>query len=425
MSPATPESNTSVTDERPVDDDSGSGLKREVGPGMLAIYGAGTILGAGIYVLIGEVAGRAGYWLPAAFLVAAVVAGVNGMTYAELSTRMPRAGGPTSYVGQAFDRRWFTVIIGWMIVITGVVSAATITTGFSGYVTAFVDLPPWLVRSVLLVGIAGVAVAGAKQSAWFMAITTALGLVGLSIVLGVGFFSGAAEPGRVFAEAGSLGDMKVLGGLAAASFLAVYAFIGFEDMVHMAEEVKHPERSMPIAISTAIGIAAVLYVIVAFAALSLMDPQGLAEAKAPLVDVAEAGGFPGWPVAILSLWIILNGALAQVIMASRVMYDLSDRRGGAPSLLGQVWDRTSTPVPATLVGAGVALLLALTLPLDQLASITSFVMLLVFAASNVALIRLEGREPEAPFDTPKWLPWLGLVVTVVLMIGTFFVGGGG
>lgn len=397
-----------------------TGLKREVGLGMFAIYGAGTILGAGIYVLIGEIAGVAGFWAPLAFAVAAGVAFVNGMTYAELATRLPRAGGPTNYVSEAFDIRPLSIGVGWGIVATGVVSAATITSGFSGYLSTFVELPDPLVHTVLLGTLAAVAVAGAKQSSWFMAVTTGLGVLGLLAVLAVGFLGAEADPGRFLSEAPSLGDLTVVGGVASAAFLAIYAFIGFEDMVQLAEEVEHPTRNIPRAIAIAVGAAAIFYTLVAVAALGLLTPDELADASAPLVATVEAGGLPTWPVAVLSLWIIMNGALAQIVMASRVFYDLS-HRGGAPGPLGRIWDRTDTPAIGTLVAAAIALAMSLGFPLDTLASITSFVMLGIFAASNAALITLERREPEAPFDTPRWLPWIGLVLSVGLLVATFFV----
>lgn len=407
------------------DDDRAPGrgvLARELGVGLLTIYGAGTILGAGIYVLVGEIAGVAGYWAPVAFLVAAGVAMVNGMTYAELSTRLPRAGGPTAYVSEAFDLRWLSAAIGWAIVATGVVSAATITTGFAGYLSVFVDLPDPLVHTALLVVLATVASLGAKQSAWFMAATTGLGVLGLLVVVGVAVASPQAAPLRVFGLAPALTEPPVLLGVASAAFLAVYAFIGFEDMVHMAEEVRQPARSLPRAIAAAIAIALVLYVVVAASALSLVDPGQLDASPAPLVTAVEGAGVPGWPVAVLSLWIVLNGALAQLVMAARVVYDLG-HRGAAPRWLAAVSDRTDTPVVATLTGAGAALLLAIALPLARLAAITSFIMLLIFATSNLALLRLERREPEAPFDTPVWLPWLGLLLTVALMAATFALPG--
>jgi basic amino acid/polyamine antiporter, APA family len=399
---------------------SGGGLRREVGLGMFAVYGAGTILGAGIYVLIGEIAGVAGFWTPLAFAVAAAVALVNGMTYAELATRFPRAGGPTNYVSNAFGVRPLSIGIGWAIVATGVVSAATITSGFAGYLSTFVELPAPIVHTVLLTVLAAVAVIGAKQSAWFMAVTTGLGVLGLLVVLAIGFFGTDAEPGRLVTEAPSLGGLAVLGGVASAAFLAIYAFIGFEDMVQLAEEVKRPTRTIPRAIAIAVGSAAVFYVLVAVASLAILDPEELADASAPLVAAVEAGGLPGWPVAILSLWIIMNGALAQIVMASRVIYDLGGR-GGSPDWLAEVWGRTNTPARATLAATLVALAMSLLFPLQQLASITSFIMLVIFATSNLALITLERREPDAPFDTPVFLPYVGLVLSVSLMVATFFV----
>jgi amino acid transporter len=317
----------------------------------------------------GEIAGIAGYWAPLAFLLAASVAMLNGMASAELSTRLPRAGGPTAYVSTAFDLRWLSVSIGWAIIATGVVSAATITTGFAGYLSTFVDVPDPVVHTLLLTTLAIVAALGAKQSAWFMATTTGLGVLGLLVVIGAAIFNSEARPSRVLEAAPPLTDLPVLVGVASATFLAIYAFIGFEDMVHMAEEVRRPARNLPRAIAGAISIALVLYVLVAAAALSLATPTELESSPAPLVAAIEGARIPGWPVAILSVWIVLNGALAQIIMASRVLYDLG-QRDAAPATLARVWSRTQTPVVGTLAAAG------------------------------VALIRLERREPDAPFDTP-------------------------
>jgi amino acid transporter len=401
------------------------GLEREIGPLMLAVYGAGTILGAGIYVLIGKVAGEAGYWLPLAFVVAAVAAGINGMAYAELSTRQPRAGGPVAYVHVAFDIGWLTNLLGWMIVTTGVVSAATIASGFSGYIGHFIEVTDWRPEVALLVALGTLASAGAKESAWFMAITTTAGLIGLGIVIWAAAQSGvASELADYRAALPPLLSMAEATAVITAAFLAVYAFIGFEDIVHLAEEVRRPSRAMPIAILGAISVAGVLYVLVSVAALMLVSPEQLADSEAPLVTAVEAGGLPGWPLALLSLWIIANGALAQIVMASRVMYGL-EQRGGAPSWLGRINKMTGTPLIATIAATLIALTLTLFFPLEVLAAATSLVILLVFAISNVALIRLERRNPEAPFDIPRFVPWVGLVVSLALIVGRLVIQGGG
>lgn len=411
-------------------EESGGELQRTVGPYAFALYGAGTILGAGIFVLIGEIAGRAGYWTPVAFLLAAFIAGVNGMVYAELGTRHPKAGGPAAYVREALKRKWLAVIIGWLIVATGVVSSATIASGFSGYLVAFVDIPEWIPRAVLILVLAAVAAAGVKQSTWFMAVTATAGVIGLLFVWWVGFFSGEADPGRLVEEAGGLGDAALLTGVLSAIFLAIYAFIGFEDMSHVAEEVKRPGFSLPFGIGAAIAVCAVLYTLTAVAALSVLDPDELGGATAPLVEVVAATGIPTWPVTLLSLVIISSGVLAQLIMGSRVIYSLGRPDGGAggdvqgaPGWLATVNERTDTPVRATFACAAVALALALFLPLATLAAITTYVLLVVFAFANVSLIILERRRPDAPFDLPAWVPWVGLVLTLALLVGQPFFGG--
>lgn len=403
-------------------DSESDGLKRELSAPMLAIYGAGTILGAGIYVLIGEIAGKAGFWTPLAFVVAVIAAGVNGVVYAELSTRTPHAGGPSDYVEKAFSSRWFTVVIGWMIVATGLVSAATITTGFTGYLGSFFTIPSWIPPVAMPLLIGAVAAAGARESGWFMAITTTAGVLGLLFVMYVGFF-GPDEVGRTWSEYGSelpsLGDFGVISSIFTGAFLAVYAFIGFEDIVHMAEEVEEPARSVPFAIVVAISVAFVLYVLVAIAALLTVDPGMLAESKAPLLVVVEEAGYPKWPLGVLSLWIIINGALAQVIMATRVVYSMKDQ-GGAPDWLGRVNEKTGTPLIATAGATAVVIVLASFFPTGALAAATSFIMLMVFAASNAALIILERREEDARFDAPVFVPYVGFVLCILLMLGELF-----
>nr|WP_241264029.1 amino acid permease [Bowmanella dokdonensis] len=401
-------------------------MEKSLNTPLLTLYGTGTILGAGIYVLIGKIAGEAGYWMPLAFLLAALVAAVNGMVYAELSTRHPSAGGPTEYVKQALKSRWFASVIGWMIVATGVVSAATIANGFAGYLAEFVQVPAWLTKSLLLLTLGGVAIAGARESAWFMAITTTLGILGLLWILYLGFIDTSLEQGweSYRTATPNLTDGSVLTGVLAATFLAVYAFIGFEDMVHVAEETEKPKRAMPIAIVIALLVCAVLYIGVSIAALMVVEPDELAKSAAPLVTVTEKAGYAKWPLVLLSLWIILNGALAQIIMATRVLYNMGEGHG-APTWFGKLNNKTATPVSATVVTTLVILILSVAFPLKALASATSLIMLLIFIASNVALIILERRKADAPFDVPVFLPWVGLVLSLALMIGNFLVKGSG
>lgn len=401
-----------------------SSLERSLNAPMLAIYGAGTILGAGIYVVIGKVAQGASYWTPLAFLIAAGIASINGLIYAELSTRSPNAGGPSDYVDKAFSTHWFTALIGWMIVATGVISAATISTGFSGYVAYFFGLPEMLSRTALLLALGAVAAWGAEESAWFMILTTTMGVLGLLYVMYIGFAgAGAMSFHEYMGKLPSLGDTAVWMGLASSVFLATYSFIGFEDMVHMAEEVHNPSSSLPKAIVAALLIATVLYALVSLAVLKVVTPEALGQSKAPLAKVASTAGYPEWPLGVFGTLIVLNGALAQIIMATRVIYSFRVR-DAAPTWLTKVNDKTKTPLRATILVTLAILVLALFVPLKWLASATSFVMLLIFFASNIALIVLERREPEAPFDVPVFLPYIGAALTLVLLACSFFLTGG-
>ena len=154
---------------------------------MLTLYGLGTIIGAGIYVLVGEIAGHAGLYAPIAFLVAAIVAAFTGFTYGELAARLPFSGGEAVYVNAAFRRKWLSALTGWAVVLTGVVSAAALVNGFSGYFLVFFDASDWWVVIALVVLLGAIAAWGIEQSAWTAAIMTVLSVLGLIWVLAVAF----------------------------------------------------------------------------------------------------------------------------------------------------------------------------------------------------------------------------------------------
>lgn len=391
-------------------------LQRELGPVLLTLYGLGTILGAGIYVVIGEVAGAAGLLTPLAFVLAALVASLTALSFSELTARIPDAGGPIDYAREAFGRRRLCIAIGWGLAATGVVSAATILTGFERYASLFIDVPAMLTIALVTLALGGVAIAGMRESAWFMAVTTLLGIGGLAYVVWVAAPSMGDAPIRL---ATSLADLEagLVLGLFLGAFLAFYSFIGFEDMANLAEEVRDVKRTLPRAIMAAVVISLVIYALVAVAATSVLSPDDLALAHAPLVAVVEARGHPGEPLGLISLFIIVNGALGQIIMATRLIMDMGRDRRGAPAFLGRVHPRTHTPVIATVLITATVLLLALFLPLRTLANLTSAIMLAVFVTVNASLIVLKRRgQPEDVPNVPGVIPWLGLVLSAGALI---------
>lgn len=401
-----------------------------MGLGGLIFYGTGTILGAGIFVVIGEVIGEAGVLAPIAYAVAGVVALFTALSFAEIATRVPSAGGPIDYMREAFGGRALPALTGWTLVIANIVSGATITTGFVSYLNSFLEVPGWIATLALILPLAALSIAGMKQSAWFMSVTTVIGLATLLVILWLMRDALVAWPTRL-AESGARIDAGAASAVFAGAFLAIYSFIGFGDVAQTAEEVKDVKRTLPRAMWVVLGLVFLFYLAVATALAGAPDRSGIAASEAPLVDAAtSASGFPALPLAIASLFVIANGALSQVVAASRLLLDLArDELPGAPALFARVSDRTQTPIPATLVTLLAVLALALFVPLKTLASGTSLAILLVFIAVNASLWRLKNREqPDDVPDMPKAVPILGVATCVLAVIGQlalWTIGAGG
>lgn len=374
-------------------------LKRSMGLVSLVLYGTGTILGAGIFVVIGEVMGTAGVLAPLAYAAAGVVAVFTALSFAEIAARVPSAGGAIDYVREGFGSDPFAGVIGWMMIIANIVSGATITTGFVSYLGSFVDVPHWIATTALVVLLGAVSIAGMKQSAWFMSVTTAIGIATLLAVLWLLRDSLAAWPGRLI-EGGEAGSAGAASAILAGAFLAIYSFIGFGDVAQTAEEVKDVRTTLPRAMWLVLVIVFVFYLAIAAALAGRDDIAAIAAADAPLVRAAsENSGFPALPLAIASLFVIVNGALTQVIAAARLLMDMGrDDLLATPAIFGRVNATTNTPIIATLASLAVILVLALFVPLGTLASGTSLAILVVFTAVNAALWKL--KRAGQPADVP-------------------------
>ncbi len=383
-------------------------LKRVFNLPLLTFYGLGTIIGAGIYVLIGEVAGSAGMATPFAFLLASVLAAFSALSYAELSARFPISAGEAIYVQQAFGRRALSRLIGLLIVAIGIVSSATLVRGFVGYFQLFVPMADGVIIILLMLMLTALAIKGISESAWVAAATTTVELTGLLTILLVAGANLADLPSRLPEMVPGWSGGAVLG-VVAGAFVAFYAFVGFEDIVNVAEEVKRPTHTLPWAVFLSLIITTVLYLLVSTVAVLTVSAGQLAASDAPLALVYEeaTGGNPLFITAI-GLAAVINGTLIQIIMASRVLYGMA-RQGWIPGVLGEVHPATRTPVKTTLLLCGVILGAALWLPLLTLAELTSLITLVVFAMVNLSLWRVKGREPVVagvPL-VPRWIPLCG------------------
>lgn len=400
------------------------GLSREVRLWPLVFYGAGTILGAGIFVVVGEVVAEAGRLTPLAYLIAASVAVTTGLSYGEMAARVPTAGGPTDYVERAFGSRRLGSAAGWTLLVANTVSAATITTGFVAYLSTIVEVADWIPTAALIALLSGVAAVGIKQSTWLMTGTTLIGMAALVAVMWFArdaLLAGPGETWRAVTGGGGGAAEAVGGGLAGlliGAFLAIYAFIGFGDMALTAEEVRDVERTLPRAIAICLAVVFAFYIAVSFTLAGQEDLAAIAEAQAPLVEAVRAAGGPATVIAVMSLVVIVNGALTQIIGAARLLLDLGRDGRGAPAIAGRVSPRTETPLIATGMVAAAVLGLALFLPLKTLAEGTSLAILLVFLGVNASLWRLKREgQPEGVPDVWGWLPVAGGALCAVAFAG--------
>jgi len=268
-------------------------LKRSLTLPLITFYGLGNILGAGIYVLVGKVAGDAGYYAPLAFLIASLIAAVSAFSYAELSARYPYSAGEAVYLYEGFGNQRLSLVVGLMISCAGIVSAAAIAHGFAGYLSVFVDIPAPLIIALLLALLGGLALWGITQSVMVVSVLTLLEIAGLLLIvwLGAGRFT---EFPALLSEAMPASGSFSFVGLMAGAFLAFYAYIGFEDMVNVAEEVKDPAKNMPRGILLALLISTIHYGLVSSIAIWVLTPAELAASDAPLAAVyqADSGNSP-------------------------------------------------------------------------------------------------------------------------------------
>jgi len=399
-----------------------TGLKRAISLPLLIAYGVGTMVGGGFYALLGRMAHHAGMHVPISILIASAVALLTALSFSELSSRLPFSAGESRYVDEAFGRKWLSILVGWGVIATGVVSAATLSRAFVGFFQDLFQFPTALGILVIVLVLTGIAIRGILESVLVATVITIIEVGGLLWVL--------------FANAGSLTTLSdrfsemipgfnwdEWSGIFVASFLAFYAFIGFEDMVNEAEEVKNPRRNLPRGIFIALLITTVLYILIGLLAVLSIAPETLAESKTPLaLLVSDQGSSARVLMTIISMLAGVNGALVQIVMSSRVAYGLADQ-GMGPRFLATVHPKLRTPVLATLLMGGIVLVLALWLPLESLAKITSGIMLVNFTFVNAALVRLKLTSADVPDDVvqyPMAIPVLGCLLCALFLVVQLF-----
>ena len=390
-------------------------LRRTITLPQLVLYGLGTTVGAGIYALTGEVARLAGYGAPLSFLVASLLAGFTALSFAELSGRFPRAAGAALYVQQGWGRVGLARLAGLLMVLAGLVSAAALVNAFVSQAQAFVNMPRLPGIALMCVLVVAIAAKGIRESVFVAALITLVEIGGLVMVVWASH-TGWLDTERItlFWQGASSGVS--ISGVFLGAVLAFYAFIGFEDMVDVTEEVRAPRRTVPWAIVLTLVCVTVLYVLIMLAAVLAVPPERLAEEAAPLAFLYQHyRGGDGMVLGLIGLFAIINGALIQTVMASRVLYGLASRQQ-LPAALAKVNATTQTPLRATLLAGAVLLTLALAGELALLAELTSLLVLAVFTLVNLSLLRVKRREPVTDgFRVPMVVPLFGAVTCALFL----------
>ena len=394
-------------------------LHRTIGPVQMALYGLGSMLGAGIYGLIGKAAGSAGNAVWLAFLVALVAALLTALSYASLGSRYPRAAGAAYVTERAYGFSLLSFMVGLALVCSGLTSIATQSQVFAANVAALFGIETipvsWLALGFLLI-LTGIVFRGIRESMWVNVLCTLVEAGGLVLVVAVGAsYWGSVNYLETPVGLGDPATLLIMQG----AVLAFFAFIGFEDMYNVAEEVRHPERNLPLGLILAMATAALLYVAVAVTAVSVVPWEELAEAPGPITEVVSRAAPSISPVVFtaITLFAVANTALVNYVTASRLVYGMA-RQGLLPATFGNVHAGRRTPHYAIAALFLVLAPLALIGTITELAAATVLLLLLVFMVVNGARFILKGRGGETPgrFEIPRFVPALGALVCFILIV---------
>jgi amino acid transporter len=399
-------------------DEQGNTLKRAISGKLLYLFILGDVLGAGIYALVGKIAGQAGgaIWLPLA--VALLLALLTAASYAELVTKYPRAGGAAVFARRAYRSDLVSFLVGFCTLAAGLVSVAGLALAFSGeYLTSFLDVPAVPAALVFLAAVAALNLRGISESLGANVVMTVIELSGLLIVIVLG----AAVVGRGDGDLGRVAQLPdgvspvpaVLG----AALLAYYSFVGFETSANVAEETVDPARNYPRALFGGLLTAGVVYVLVGLAVSAAVPTEQLINSSAPLLEIVRVAdvGLPGWVFGLIALIAVANGALLTSIMTSRLTYGMAVE-GLLSSVLTRVLPRRRSTWVAILATTAVSMALALTGDLETLANAVVLLLLVVFISTNTAVLVLRhDRVDHDHFHVPAFLPVLALVSCVVLL----------
>lgn len=393
-------------------------LKRHLGLFHTTMYGVGLILGAGIYALIGNAAGEAGNSVWISFVLAAVSAIFTGLSYAELSSMYPKAAAEYSFVKNAFGNNFVAFLVGWLTLFVAVISAAAIALGFGGYLTQIFQIPIVLAAILIITILTFVNYFGIRESSSMNIIFTIIEAAGLGIVIWVGLSITGTDIDYFDAPHG-------FAGIFSAFTLVFFAYIGFENIANIAEEIKNPKKVLPRAIILAISITAIVYILVSISAVRVLDWQELGASVAPLADVIKKslGQEWGFGILVIALFATTNTVLIMLVSGSRILYGISLDRA-LPGIFSTIHQKRKTPWISVIIIGALSASFVFIGDIGTVANISVFAIIMVFVLVNLALIWLRYKQPDAerqfrsPVNVKKFpvLAALGIITPILGII---------
>ena len=398
-------------------------LKKELGLFQVTLAGIGVILGAGIYALIGIASGIAGNAIWLAFVIGAVIALLTGLSYAELSSMFKRDAGEYNYVENAFNKK-MALYLGLVIVFAGIVTAAAVSLGFANYFSALFKTPVIYIAILLTLLLSLLNYYSIKESSWFNNIATVIESLGLIIIIILGIkFIGKVDYFEM---------PHGFNGVLQATALIFFAFLGFDNIIKLAEETKDPQKTIPKAVMLSIIISSIIYILVAISAVSILGWQSLSASKAPLADVAASsfGGIAFVVLAIIALFSTSNTLLVSLVTTSRMAYGMAEEKG-LPKFISLVDKKTRTPWVAIFLIMIVTVLFILIGDIKFVAGLANLGLFITFTFVNLSLIILRYKKPYmerkfkvplniSKFNIPAFLGFLFCLFMTYYIIANYF-----
>lgn len=392
-------------------------LRQHLGLFQTTIYGVGLILGAGIYALIGDAAGMAGNSLWISFVLAAVASVFTGLSYAELSSMYPKAAAEYYFVKNAFKNNFVAFIVGWLTLFVAIISAATIALGFGGYFGDLFGIPILISAVLIIIGLSFVNFFGIRESSSMNGVFTIIEMAGLALVIWIGFtLFGDVEIDYFDAPHG-------LSGIFSAFILVFFAYIGFENIANIAEEIRNPKKVLPRAIILSISITALVYILVSLSTIRVLGWQELEFSIAPLADVVKKALGPQARIVLsfIALFATANTVLIMLISGSRILYGIS-KDNALPAIFSIIHRQKKTPWIAVVIIGSLSIMFVFAGDITTIANISVFTIIMVFILANLSLIWLRYKEPnyERQFKSPlniKKFPVLAALGIITPILG--------